>query len=156
MTSQTLWSRYDRHFVGITRHLCVELKGEEDLSCYSNKTEPASLRKCPYDHRLANEAYLSAITVTSISQSFYLQDGGKNQLAQIWNKNTSLSPYNESKTVDGSRHREKSINSHRFRRYVARCRVLTLTVDIDAIWRIRLKEPKVRDAALCQITLTTR
>jgi len=24
---------------------------------------------------------------------FYLQDGGKNQLAQIWNKITSLSPY---------------------------------------------------------------
>ena len=37
--------------------------------------------------------YLSAITVTNISRSFYLQDGGKNQLAQIWNKTTSLSPY---------------------------------------------------------------
>jgi len=33
-------------------------------------------RKCPYDHRL-NKAYLSAITVTNISKSFYLQDGGK-------------------------------------------------------------------------------
>ena len=33
-----------------------------------------------------NKAYLSAITVTNISQSFYLKDGGKNQLAQIWNK----------------------------------------------------------------------
>ena len=28
---------------------CVELNGE-DLSCYSNKTESVSLRKCPYDH----------------------------------------------------------------------------------------------------------
>ena len=45
-----------------------------------------------YDHWLNNQAYLSAITVTNISiKSFYLQDGGKNQLAQIWNKiRTSL------------------------------------------------------------------
>ena len=32
---------------------------------------------------LPTKAYLSAITVTNISKSFYLQDGGKNQLAQI-------------------------------------------------------------------------
>ena len=31
-----------------------------------------------------NKAYLSAITVTNISQSIYLQDGGKNQLARQW------------------------------------------------------------------------
>jgi len=44
--------------------------------------ESASLRKCPRDHWLRdNEAYLSAVTVTNISKSFYLQDGGKNQLA---------------------------------------------------------------------------
>ena len=40
-----------------------------------------SLRKWPYDHRLGptNKAYLSAITVTNISQSFYvgLLGGGK-------------------------------------------------------------------------------
>jgi len=30
---------------------------------------------------LTNKVYLSAITVTNISQRFYLQDGGKNQLA---------------------------------------------------------------------------
>jgi len=59
---------------------CIELMGE-DLSCYSNKIELVSLRKCPCDHGLANEAYLSAITATNISQSFYRQDGGKNQLA---------------------------------------------------------------------------
>jgi len=29
-----------------------------------------SLRKCPYDHGFANTAYLSAITVTNVSQSF--------------------------------------------------------------------------------------
>jgi len=46
-----------------------------------NKIESVSLRKCPYDHRLTNKAYLSAVTVTDISRSFYLQDGGKKQLA---------------------------------------------------------------------------
>jgi len=43
--------------------------------------ESVALRKCPYDHRLTNKAYLSAVTVTNIFRSFYLQDGGKNQLA---------------------------------------------------------------------------
>jgi len=43
---------------------------------------------------LQNVFTVSAITVTNISQSFYLQDdGGKNQLAQIWNKISSLSLY---------------------------------------------------------------
>jgi len=46
VTSQSLWSRYDRHFVGITRHNAFR----EYLSCYSNKIESVSLRKCPYDH----------------------------------------------------------------------------------------------------------
>jgi len=78
VTSQSLWSRYDRHFVGITRY--TALRGE-DSSCYWNKIESVSLRKCPHDHRLTNRVYLCAITVASISQSFYLQDGGKNQLA---------------------------------------------------------------------------
>jgi len=44
-------------------------------------------------YRRTNKAYLSAINVTNISRSFYLQDGGKNQLAQTWNKITSLPPY---------------------------------------------------------------
>jgi len=47
VTSENPWSRYDRHFVGITRRL--EVNGE-DLLCYSNKIEPDSLRECPYDH----------------------------------------------------------------------------------------------------------
>ena len=66
----------------------------EDLSCNSNKIESVrpTLRKCPYDKILTSKAYLSAITVTNISKIFYLQDGGKNQLALIWNKITSLSP----------------------------------------------------------------
>ena len=46
------------------------------------KIESVGLRKCPCDHWLTNKAYLSAITVTNIAQSFYLQDGGKNQPAR--------------------------------------------------------------------------
>jgi len=34
-----------------------------------------------------NKAYLSAITVTNISHRFYLQDGGKNQLAHCMKQN---------------------------------------------------------------------
>jgi len=41
VTSQSLRSRYDRHFVGITRYKCVELNGE-DLLYYSNKIESVS------------------------------------------------------------------------------------------------------------------
>ena len=44
------------------------------------KIESIGFRKCPHD-RLTNQTCLSAITVTNIAQSFYLQDGGKNQLA---------------------------------------------------------------------------
>ena len=43
--------------------------------------ESVSLRKCPYDHRLNNKVYFSDITPTNFLKSFYLQDGGKNQLA---------------------------------------------------------------------------
>ena len=50
------------------------------VKTYRVKIELLSLRKCPYDHWLTNKAYLSAITVTNISKSFYLQHGGKNQL----------------------------------------------------------------------------
>ena len=47
--TQSPWSWYNCHFVGITQHKCVGLKGE-DLLCHSNKTESVSLRKCPHDH----------------------------------------------------------------------------------------------------------
>jgi len=57
-------------FCGYNTIWCVELNGE-DLSCYSNKTEWASLRKCSYNHWLTDKAYLSVfITVTNIYQSF--------------------------------------------------------------------------------------
>ena len=49
------------------------------------ETESVSSRKCQYDQWFTGTnkvyMYLSAGTVTNISQSFYLQDGGKNQLA---------------------------------------------------------------------------
>ena len=51
--------------------------------CYSNKTESVSLRKCTHDHLITNKVHLSTITVTNSSQSFYLQDGGKNKLADM-------------------------------------------------------------------------
>jgi len=51
-------------FCGYNTTSCVELNGE-DLSCYPNKIESISLRKCLYDHRLINKAYLRAITVTN-------------------------------------------------------------------------------------------
>ena len=69
----------------------VELKGK-DLSCYSNKIDSVGLRKWPYDHRLTKKMYLSDITVTNISPSFTHKMVAKNQLAQIWNEITSLSP----------------------------------------------------------------
>jgi len=69
VTSQSLWSLYDRHFCGYNTTYCVELNGD-DLSCYSNKNESDSLRKCPHDHGLTNKAYFSAVTVTNIFQSF--------------------------------------------------------------------------------------
>ena len=56
-------------FCGYSTTKCVELNGEA-LSCYSNKTESVSLRKCPYDHWLTDKAYLSAITARNISRSF--------------------------------------------------------------------------------------
>jgi len=65
-------------FCGYNTYTMRSDKGE-NLSRYSNKIESVSL--CPYDHRLTNKAYLSAITEANISRSFHLQDGGKNQLA---------------------------------------------------------------------------
>ena len=46
-------------FCGHKTMWCVGLNGE-DLSCYSNKIESVSLRKCQYDHWLTNKAYLKA------------------------------------------------------------------------------------------------
>jgi len=56
-------------FCGYNTTQCGQLKGE-DLSCYSNETKSASLRNVHYDHWLTNKAYLSAITVTNIFESF--------------------------------------------------------------------------------------
>ena len=40
------------------------------MSCYLNKIQSIGLRKYPYEHQLANKAYLSDITVANISESF--------------------------------------------------------------------------------------
>ena len=69
MTSQSLWSRYDRHFVGITRYTVLSWIAKI-YRVNSNKIESVSFRKCPYDYWLTNKAYASAITVTNISNSF--------------------------------------------------------------------------------------
>jgi len=69
---------------------CVELNGK-DLSCHLNKIVSVSLRKCPYDHWLASKAYLSAITVANISQSFTYKMAAKINCGI--KKITSLSPY---------------------------------------------------------------
>jgi len=53
----------------------------------------------------------NAITVTNISQCFCLQDGGKNRLAQVWKKITSLLPYVYLKAATG---RELSTDRLRF------------------------------------------
>jgi len=45
------------------------------------KLNRLSLRKCPYEHPTYNQSVFVAITVTNTSHSFYLQDGGENQLA---------------------------------------------------------------------------
>ena len=56
-------------FCGYRTILCVQLNGE-DLSCYWNKNESVSFRKCPYDCWLANKANISAVTVIDNSEIF--------------------------------------------------------------------------------------
>ena len=55
-------------------------------SCYSNKIVSVSLRKCPYDHWLANKAYLSSIAVTNIYQSFTYKMAAKIGWHRYWTK----------------------------------------------------------------------
>ena len=43
----------------------MELRGE-DLACYSNKIKSVCLRKCLYDRKLINKAYLDDIAATNI------------------------------------------------------------------------------------------
>ena len=42
----------------------------DDLPCYTNEIKSVSLRKCPHDRQPTDEAYLSDIRVTNISNSF--------------------------------------------------------------------------------------
>jgi len=63
--------------------VCTSLQTDNHAS-----TPPLKLFTCripflpPNQQRQSNKAYLTtAITVTNISENFYLQDGGKNKLA---------------------------------------------------------------------------
>ena len=67
--TMSLWSRYDRHFLRITRHDALSQMANI-YRVFSNEIESVSLRKCPRVHGLTNRAYLSAIAVTNISNSF--------------------------------------------------------------------------------------
>ena len=94
-----MWSDVTESMVTIQSPLCGynaarcgELKGG-DLSCYSDKTESVSLRICPYDRWLTNNAHLSAITVTNISESFTYMMAAKINWHRYWTIITSLTPY---------------------------------------------------------------
>jgi len=78
-------------FCGYNTTQCGELKGE-DLSCYSNETKSASLTKCPLWSLAYQQSVFKRYHSDKHFWEFYLQDGGKNQLAQIWTIITSLSP----------------------------------------------------------------
>jgi len=69
VTSQNLWSRYDRHVVGISWHDVWSYKAKI-CGVIHVKLEPVSFQKCPHDHLLYNKAYLSGIIVASIFQIF--------------------------------------------------------------------------------------
>ena len=60
----------------------MELKGE-DLWSYSRRIESVSSRKCPYDQYIANKAYLSAVTVTSIFLVIFLSARWRRKSAGI-------------------------------------------------------------------------
>ena len=57
------------------------------------ENESASLRKCQYDHWLANKAYLSAITVTSIYQRFTYKMAAKINWRRCGTKLRHYHPY---------------------------------------------------------------
>jgi len=67
----------------------------EDLWCYSNKIESVSLRKCQHDQCLTNKAYLSAVTVTNISESFTYKMAAKSTGIDVEQNyvNVTVSPY---------------------------------------------------------------
>jgi len=75
VTSQNLWSRYDRHFVSITRRV-VWSKNAKICGVIHIK-----LNQLVYEN--VHKAYLSDVTVTNISESFTHKmglNGGENQV----------------------------------------------------------------------------
>ena len=83
VTSHNLWSRYDRHFAGITRYNLCQL----------NKIKSLCLTKCLYDHELTNKAYLGDITAANIYKSFTHKMAAKTSWHRYGYEITSLSPY---------------------------------------------------------------
>jgi len=57
-------------FCGYNMMKVRRVKRRRSIVVFPNKIEPVTLRKCRYDPWLTDRAYLIAITVTDISQSF--------------------------------------------------------------------------------------
>jgi len=77
VTSQNLWSKYDRHFVGITWHIMCGVKGRRFIVLFGYKLNQFGLRKCPHSQWLTNKAYKQYHSNKNLS-AFYLQNGGEN------------------------------------------------------------------------------
>jgi len=86
LTSQNLWSRLHSHFVGITWH---NIWSQLVKICHVIQSKFNQLGE-----ENADKVCLSDIGVTNISKSFtHKMSAELNQLALIWNKITSQSPY---------------------------------------------------------------
>jgi len=93
VTSQNLWSRYDRHFVGKTWHN-VRNRGAKIYRVIQMSTESFSFKKMfTWSLIYQRSAYLSNITVTKISQRFTHKMAAKNGGHRHETKLHSLSRY---------------------------------------------------------------
>jgi len=76
----------------------VELRGE-DLSCYLNNIQSASLWKRLYEHLSCQQSLFQRYHSEQHLSEFYLKDGGKSQLASklryyhlMYNRSCAYSP----------------------------------------------------------------
>ena len=93
VTSQNLWSRYDRHFVGKTWHN-VRNRGAKIYRVIQMSTESFWFKKMfTWSLTYQRSAYLSNITVTKISQRFTHKMAAKNGRHRHETKLHSLSRY---------------------------------------------------------------
>ena len=81
MTSQNLWSRYNRHFVGIARYNALTY--EANVSCVIriklNQIVQENVHMVT-DFNIVQDKFKCYHSDKHFSE-FYLQNGGKNQLA---------------------------------------------------------------------------